>query len=172
MITNLNQAIIGTLEKQADKRGYTGQTKSDYVVESFASNKKAGRTNDLALVGMTAAATGQVLHTAIKAEQPFKAAIKEAVKTQFKPLKEAAEKSVKNMEKLMEIKSFTKAFPQAVLEGIKQPFRLLEGAFMSVPKPVRLAGAALIALTTLKFHVEKHKSEAKYDAVQYMKDNA
>lgn len=172
MITNFNQAVIRTFEKQADRRGYTDQTKSDYVAESFAANKKASTTNDAVLVAMTAATGGKILHTAIKAERPFKTAFKKAAKSQIKPLKTAMDQSLNNMEKILNTKSFAKALPQAVLEGFKQPLRLLQGAFMSVPKPVRIAGAALIALTTLKFQVERHKSEAKYDTVQYLKDNA
>ena len=89
---------------------------------------------------------------------------------QFAPFNKEINDLNKTFENLLTKKSMGKTIVESFKEGFKGAGKILKGAYLSMPKPVRMIGVDLIALTSLKYHLENQKIETKYDTVQYLKD--
>ena len=164
MIKSLDQVRMEVFAKNAEARGYTGQLKEDYVQESVSRSKKTGQQQDAVILTGFAAAGAQALHKAKTAKMP----ILQALKEHFGPVAEAFKNGIKQKPDILG----KTTLKDVIVTSFKKTGEVIKAAYKTVPKPVRLIGAALIALGMLNHQIEQNKSEAKYDAVQYIKDNA
>ncbi len=168
MIKSISSVPVQQFQAIADKRGYDADVTRDYVADVKKEYSSASKINNFASLAMLGSALGTAAIKAKKAKLP----IKETLGIQFKPLTNAFKTFDKNFDKIVSTKntSAIKKSLKAVGETFKLIGREFKGFYLSVPKKVRIPAVALMALTTLGYHVSRNKIEAKYDAVQYMKD--
>jgi len=166
VITNINHMLMKALAKEADKRGYSPEIKAKYVQENYATNQKSANEQDAIVLGAFGAAAGKALGRASATKTSAKVALLE----QFSPVIDAWKNAFQPMESMLKVKKMS--FKDTLVDAFKQAGKILKGAYDSLPKSVKIMGAALIALSALKYQNDRTVIKAKYDAVQYMKDNA
>lgn len=164
IIRNYDQMVAKAFEKKADVRGYTGQVKADYLQETTSKYKETSKIQDGILLSSVGAACAQALHNAKKQEIPVIKSFKEHFGPVVELFKNASKTNVDDTIKL--------TFKDFVVNTAKKTGEFIKTALKTIPKPVRLIAGSLIALIALNYHLEQNKTEAKYDAVQYIKDNA
>lgn len=166
MIKSISSVPVQQFQAIADKRGYDADVTKDYVSDVKKEYSSASKINNVASLAMIGSALGTAAIKAKKAKLP----LKDTLAIQFKPLTNAFKVADNNFEKIFKTKGVLNKVVDSAIETVKLIGRELKGFYLSVPKKVRIPAVAIIGLTTLGYHVSRNKLEAKYDAVQYMKD--
>jgi len=194
-VNSINSVVREQYQNTAMQRGYDSKVTKDFIKDNEKAYSKSAAINNTSAAAMVLSSIAAAGAKAVKTIQagnilesdgattgvikrPFKEiinnvgpALKEGFKTQFKPLTQAFNLSVSNLSTVIGEKHFGKAIVKAFAEGFEAFGRVLKGFYLSVPKAVRIPALILLAVSTLGYNVARKQSEAKYDAVQYMKDN-
>ena len=162
--------VTKNFKKTAAKKGYDRDIRADFVSDSKAEYKKTAKSNNIITTGIVAST---LIAIGAKAKK-FNISLKKAALSQFTPLRREMKKSEKELSKIIENSVRTKKsnLVQSFTAGCKADLGLLKGIYKSIPKPARVVGTALLALSTINYHANRKGVEAKYDAVQYIKDHA
>ena len=168
--------VIIQFRNEAQKRGYDKDQRHEYVSEKKELYKNAAKANDMIVGGTLAATAVPIIKKASKvlftnpegvagAPKKFRYGLKRAVLEQFGPLVKEFKKFDKALDK-------NKGFFQSMATGFKHSLNMMGGFCKSIPKPIAITAASLLALSTIKYHAESNKIDAKHDTVKYLKEKA